>query len=177
MGRLVIATNENDILARFWKTGVYEKVDPAVKAVPSAAVGEAAPVGGASDGKQATTAGGVKATHSPAMDILISSNFERLLWDLTYETNGRDVVSAGQTLTEWMAQLKSCGRFEVSREVLELARKPFLAERISDPEVGLQTRFRLLQCLMTCCDRPWRLSDATLQRYPPTSWTRTRPSG
>lgn len=27
MGKLVVATNENDILARFWKSGRYEKVD------------------------------------------------------------------------------------------------------------------------------------------------------
>jgi hypothetical protein len=27
MARLAVATNENDILARFWKSGRYEKVD------------------------------------------------------------------------------------------------------------------------------------------------------
>ena len=50
--KLVIATNENDILNRFLKTGSYEKSSE------------------------------VAATYSPAMDILISLNFERLLWYL-----------------------------------------------------------------------------------------------
>jgi threonine synthase len=27
IGKLVVATNENDFLARFWKNGRYEKVD------------------------------------------------------------------------------------------------------------------------------------------------------
>jgi threonine synthase len=58
----VIATNENDILARFWKNGSYEKVDPTL-----------------------VNSRGVKETHSPAMDILVSSNFERLLWYLAFE--------------------------------------------------------------------------------------------
>ena len=69
--KLIVATNSNDILARFWKSGAYEKVDS------SAGSGPTAPVEGASDGKQAI--GGVKETLSPAMDILVSSNFVRLL--------------------------------------------------------------------------------------------------
>ena len=48
--RLIIATNENDILARTLDSGAYE-----VK--------------------------GVQATSSPSMDIQVSSNFERLLFD------------------------------------------------------------------------------------------------
>src|SRR6476660_4758467 len=53
--RLVIATNENDILARTLNDGVYE-------------------------------VRGVHATQSPSMDIQVSSNFERLLFD----ASGRD---------------------------------------------------------------------------------------
>ncbi len=50
IGKLVIATNENDILARTLKTGRYDMKE-------------------------------VKATTSPSMDIQISSNFERLLFE------------------------------------------------------------------------------------------------
>ena len=55
IGKLVIATNKNDILARCLATGTYEMQ-------------------------------GVEPTLSPSMDIEISSNFERLLFDL----HGRD---------------------------------------------------------------------------------------
>ncbi|TFY78429.1 hypothetical protein EWM64_g5583 [Hericium alpestre] len=52
MGKLVVATNSNDILARFWQSGRYEKQDSSV----AGGVGAAAPAGGASDGKQAVAA-------------------------------------------------------------------------------------------------------------------------
>ena len=47
--KLILATNENDILHRFFTTGRYQR-------------------------------GGVHFTHSPAMDIQVSSNFERYLY-------------------------------------------------------------------------------------------------
>ena len=50
MERLVIATNENDILHRAWSTGMYTLAD-------------------------------VVPTTSPSMDIQVSSNFERFLFE------------------------------------------------------------------------------------------------
>ncbi|KLO11540.1 tryptophan synthase beta subunit-like PLP-dependent enzyme [Schizopora paradoxa] len=118
--RLAVATNENDILARFWKSGRYESVD----SVPSTA--------GASDGKQSV--GGVKGTLSPAMDILVSSNFERLLWYLAFESDSVSRKEACATLKGWMAKVKANGRVEVPTNVLEIARRDFVAERISDEQ-------------------------------------------
>jgi threonine synthase len=132
IGKLAVATNANDILARFWKTGKYEKVD-------STAV--TAQVEGSSVGKQAIDASGVKETLSPAMDILVSSNFERLLWYLAFENAAgsreeEKKKEACATLDRWMGQMKSNGRVEVPVSVLETARKDFVAERISDQQVG-----------------------------------------
>ncbi|CAE7148337.1 unnamed protein product [Rhizoctonia solani] len=122
---LGIATNSNDILARFWATGTYATVDeePGTQ-TPS---DPTAPAHGASDGKQTST---VQETLSPAMDILVSSNFERLLWYLAQETG----ADAGATVASWMSKVKSDGRVSVPVSALEAARKEFVATRVSDPE-------------------------------------------
>ena len=75
---------------------------------------------------------------SPAMDILVSSNFERLLWYLAYEssTDSSRRPSAGATVDAWMRSVKRDGRVEVPVDVLELARRDFLAERVSDDQVS-----------------------------------------
>ncbi|CAK7275247.1 hypothetical protein SEPCBS119000_006597 [Sporothrix epigloea] len=119
--KLVVATNENDILDRFWKTGRYEKQASAAQDAASDAV---------------------KETLSPAMDILVSSNFERLLWFLAYEfaaAAGMDDAwnkkQAGQEVTTWLKDLKMKGGFgPVYTDVLETARRSFESERVSDPQ-------------------------------------------
>ena len=124
--KLVIATNENDILDRFWKTGRYEKQAAAVQVAAAAAAGDAV----------------VKETLSPAMDILVSSNFERLLWFLAYEfaaVAGMDDAwnkkQAGQEVATWLKDLKTKGGFgPVYKDVLETARRTFESERVSDPQ-------------------------------------------
>jgi threonine synthase len=128
IGKLVVATNSNDILTRFWRSGRYEKIDSSV-------MGASSPDGEPADG-------GVRATWSPAMDILVSSNFERLLWYLAYESSSVTSDSArraaaGATIDGWMKSVKSNGRVEVPVEVLELARRDFLAERVSDDQVRI----------------------------------------
>jgi threonine synthase len=133
--QLAIATNSNDILTRFWRTGRYEKADSG----PVTGEGAAGPAAGASDGKQ--TANAVKETLSPAMDILVSSNFERLLWYLAYEATSEGDETARRAeacgaLDGWMSKVKSDGRVEVPVAVLEAARRDFVAERVSDEQVG-----------------------------------------
>jgi threonine synthase len=132
MAKLAIATNSNDILARFWKSGAYEKVGPTSNVQSSAA-----PVGGSSDGKQ-TAAGGVKETLSPAMDIMVSSNFERLLWYLAFENTAQSDESrrseAGDQVLSWMDAVKADGRVQVPASILELARRDFVAEKVTDEE-------------------------------------------
>lgn len=130
--KLVIATNENDILDRFWKTGRYEKHET---------FGKAAEGGIPADGVKAHE-DGVKETLSPAMDILVSSNFERLLWFLAYEfaaSAGMDdewnKKQAGQEVSSWLSDLKTKGGFgPVYKDVLETFRRNFDSERVSNQQ-------------------------------------------
>ncbi|KAK5165375.1 threonine synthase [Saxophila tyrrhenica] len=125
--KLVVATNENDILHRFWKTGYYEK---------QPVHGREAEGGLVEDGVKAHEEG-VKETLSPAMDILVSSNFERLLWFLAFDTSKIENTKqrreeAGAKVKGWLNQLKSEGGFGVGKEVLEKAKVLFESERVSD---------------------------------------------
>ncbi|RUS23988.1 tryptophan synthase beta subunit-like PLP-dependent enzyme, partial [Jimgerdemannia flammicorona] len=132
--RLVVATNSNDILNRFFESASYER--------------------------QAGDDGNVKETLSPAMDILVSSNFERLLWYLARETEvdgGSEMIGEETSLDErlaghaskvvdgWMRDLKEKGVFRVKPEVVAKAREIFDSARVSDEEVG--TLFILTQFL------------------------------
>jgi len=154
---LLIATNENDILTRFFRSGRYEKADSSSSSANDISNNETAQtekVHGTGDGAQASAA--VKSTLSPAMDILVSSNFERLLWYLAYEnmTPGAAIDEqrgdvdggvrvridmAGKIVREWMAKLKTEGSFAVPTHVLKAAQREFVAERVSDEEVRIYT--------------------------------------
>ncbi|KAE8356746.1 threonine synthase [Aspergillus coremiiformis] len=119
--KLVVATNENDILHRFWTTGRYEKhPEPSTGSKPDAC----------------------KETLSPAMDILVSSNFERLLWFLAKEyaaANGMDNRSskkqASENILAWYQSLKATGGFgPIHQDMLRNGRVIFESDRVSDPE-------------------------------------------
>ena len=93
--RLIIATNENDILARTLATGRYEPRS-------------------------------VKETQSPSMDIQVSSNFERLL----FESSGQD----SETIRTLMADLSRNGSFTIPAPILKRIRADFSAERIDETD-------------------------------------------
>ncbi|KAJ5473105.1 threonine synthase [Penicillium sp. IBT 31633x] len=128
--KLVVATNENDILHRFWETGRYEK-----EPVQSGGKTEAC-----------------KETYSPAMDILVSSNFERVMWFLANESAlaaGIDQkasnAQAGQDVLAWYQSLKSSGGFgPVPENIMESGRRTFESDRVSDSET-LETIKRYYQ--------------------------------
>ncbi|KAI8896905.1 tryptophan synthase beta subunit-like PLP-dependent enzyme [Globomyces pollinis-pini] len=117
--RFIVATNENDILDRFLKTGKYDKQNK---------VGNVDPV---------------KQTLSPAMDILISSNFERLLWYLIQSKgNGiknncstAEAAAASATINDLMNQLRSPeSGFTVPEAIVNAARQLFVSHRVTDEE-------------------------------------------
>ncbi|OHC73818.1 MAG: threonine synthase [Rhodospirillales bacterium RIFCSPLOWO2_12_FULL_58_28] len=76
--------------------------------------------------------GAVHSTISPSMDIQISSNFERLLFDLL----GRD----GSRVTEVMDKFSKTGSFGLERATLDEALSLFDGERFDDEETKAMIR-------------------------------------
>ena len=95
--RLVVATNQNDILHRTLETGAYTKE-------------------------------GVTPSISPSMDIQVSSNFERALFD----AYGRD----GSAVAQLMDELKSGDGFPVSQGAIGILRDIYGSGRASEAETS-----------------------------------------
>ena len=91
---LVVASNANDVLTEFIETGVYDRRRPFHKTI------------------------------SPSMDILVSSNLERLLFYLS----GGDC----ELVASLMAQLANEGRYEVPAELLGRLQETFACGRATD---------------------------------------------
>ena len=99
--KLICASNENKVLFDFFRTGVYDKNREFVL------------------------------TNSPSMDILTSSNLERLI----YRIAGEDAAKNA----ELMQQLVSEGRYEISKEMkAQLAE--FYGNYASEPETAEKIR-------------------------------------
>jgi len=77
----------------------------------------------------------VVATSSPSMDIQVSSNFERLL----FEATGRDAAA----VRAMMASLAQSGRFSLSSEALSRVRALFNADRADEEETAATIRTTL----------------------------------
>ncbi|MEW6182177.1 MAG: threonine synthase [Bacillota bacterium] len=79
--RLILAANSNNVLTEFVRSGIYDRRRPFYKTI------------------------------SPSMDILISSNLERLLYEVTGKDDAR--------LRGWMRGLRETGAYEVEAVVRE----------------------------------------------------------
>ncbi len=96
VNKLICASNVNKVLTDFINTGVYDRNREFF------------------------------ATCSPSMDILISSNLERLLYLLTGENDVQ--------IREWFTALAETGKYEVSDEVKALLSKDFVAGFCDDAD-------------------------------------------
>ena len=94
--KLIVASNANNVLTDFLATGVYDRNRPFYKTI------------------------------SPSMDILISSNLERLLYYMS-DGNASYVASL-------MNDLAETGRYKVSDEMLERIQKVFDCGFATDDE-------------------------------------------
>tara|TARA_B100000941_G_C28505500_1_gene557062 strand:+ start:1280 stop:2677 length:1398 start_codon:yes stop_codon:yes gene_type:complete len=68
----------------------------------------------------------VKTTSSPSIDIQISSNFERLLFDITDDT---------ELVRELMSKLNSNRQYELSKEIVRKMQDVFTSHSVSQDEV------------------------------------------
>ena len=97
VNKLVCASNRNNVLTDFIETGVYDVNREFYK------------------------------TESPSMDILVSSNLERLV----FETSGRDCEKTAKRY----AELKETGRFSVSEDEAVKIREAFASDYADDEDI------------------------------------------
>ncbi|EIW17269.1 MULTISPECIES: threonine synthase [Pelosinus] len=96
IGKLICASNSNNVLTEFLNQGIYNKLRTFHK------------------------------TLSPSMDILISSNLERLLYHIT----NADTVQ----IKNWMEELNCSGQYCVDERYLESIKDIFWADWVDDVE-------------------------------------------
>ena len=95
IGKLICASNRNNVLTDFIRTGKYDRNRTFYN------------------------------TMSPSMDILISSNLERLLFSLTQDVN---------QVKGYMEELAAAGAYQVSQRVFEKLQKRFAGYCCDDAE-------------------------------------------
>ena len=112
VGKLICASNKNNVLTEFLKTGTYNAKREFFK------------------------------TTSPSMDILISSNLERLL----YHISGQD-----DTLVKnLMEQLSTTGSYTIKPELLQKLQQDFAADWADDQKAGQEILERWQQDNYLC---------------------------
>ncbi len=102
VGRLICASNKNDVLTQFIETGVYDRNRPFFL------------------------------TTSPSMDILISSNLERLLFHLSGFDS--DLVAG------YMKALSTEGKYVVCDDIMKSLRADFAAASLSEEDTAAAIR-------------------------------------
>ncbi|NPV91503.1 MAG: threonine synthase [Firmicutes bacterium] len=106
--RLICAANANNVLTDFIRTGVYDRNREFFKTI------------------------------SPSMDILISSNLERLLFEVT----GRD----HRQIRSWMGALVEKGVYQVDGETREKIRAGFWSDSADDKQTRDTIRDTYREC-------------------------------
>lgn len=94
VGKLIVASNSNNVLTDFVKTGVYDRTREFYKTI------------------------------SPSMDILISSNLERLI----------SVLGGAPLTSDLMAELSSCGKYTAPDGLMKTVRGSFDAYSMDEDE-------------------------------------------
>ncbi len=95
--KLICASNTNNVLTDFFRTGVYDRLRP------------------------------FHTTMSPSMDILISSNLERLLYL---------ALGDAEQVKAWMTKLSGEGRYQIPQSLLAKLREDFACGWCSEEETA-----------------------------------------
>ncbi|MBP2634420.1 MAG: thrC 3 [Firmicutes bacterium] len=98
INKLICASNSNNVLTDFLTTGVYSRKRQFYK------------------------------TYSPSMDILISSNLERLLYHVT----NKDACQ----VSKWMAELNEAGEYNIGETYLAAIKEVFPSGWVDDAETA-----------------------------------------
>lgn len=93
--KLICASNANNVLTDFLRTGIYDRNRDFYKTI------------------------------TPSMDILISSNLERLLYHMTNDT---------EKVAGWMKELADSGRYDIGSELLKKIQQTFWADWADDAD-------------------------------------------
>lgn len=115
VGKLVCASNKNNVLTDFLTTGTYDARRTFYK------------------------------TTSPSMDILISSNLERLLCH---------VSGSSEKVAGWMQELNTTGKYTVDAETLEKSERPSLQAMPMTPRGLLKSRLALMRITISVIRTP-----------------------
>ncbi len=126
IGKLICASNANRVLADFIKTGTYDVNRAFYK------------------------------THSPSMDILISSNLERYLFELS----GRDP----EQVSAWMDSLRTKGHYRIGSDLLKKLNDEMVGGWVADGE-DLSTIVRTMHESKILIDPHTAVATAMLARY------------
>ena len=125
VNRLICASNSNNVLTDFIETGIYDRNRP------------------------------FYTTASPSMDILISSNLERLL----YQLSGSDAEVRG-----YMDSLSRTGRYEVTAQLKDKIQGQFSAGWCSD-EAAADTIAKVFGCEGYLMDTHTAVAYTVLEQY------------
>lgn len=135
IAKLICASNANNVLTDFINTGIYDRNR------------------------------GFVTTLSPSMDILISSNLERLL----YLLSGQD----DKLITKWFSELSTVGRYEVTPEVKSALQKDFCAGYCDDADTKATIK-RIFDKYSYTCDTHTAVAVKVYEDYKTRTGDQTR---
>lgn len=99
INKLICASNSNNVLTDFLTTGIYDRKRQFYK------------------------------TYSPSMDILISSNLERLLYHIS--------DNSAAAVNQWMSELNNMGEYRVDEKHLQAIKEIFPAGYVNDEDTAV----------------------------------------